>query len=246
MRKLFATLLMAVTLLPASAQDDSELGMWLSAAGQKKINKQWNVTAEAEYRLRENLGSTDRWTVSLGTAYKPVKWLKLDAGYKFMRVLNDDKSTMKTDGVSLYRWAPAYWNTRHRLWASATATLPLGRLDLSLRERWQYTYRPSTTYERYDFDDDEWEDKTRKGAAKHVVRSRLMAEYDIRHCKVDPFASVELYNAAGGLEKIRYTFGAEWKISKKQGLEFFYRYVDSHDDDETNLHVIGLGYKYKF
>ena len=64
-------------------------------------------------------------------------------------------------------------------------------------------------------------------------------------CKVDPYASVELYNAKGGLQKIRYTAGADWKLTKQHVVSAFYRYIDSHDDD-PNMHIIGLGYKYKF
>ena len=201
---LLAAMVLAV---PACAQGDTETGLWTSAEVQKKLSKQWNVSAEAEYRLRDDFGSTDRWTLSASAAYKPAKWLKLDAGYKFLRVLNDD--------------------------------------DLSLRERWQYTYRPETTVGRYDVDDDEWEDKVKSGKAQHVLRSRLQAGYDIPKCKVDPYASMELYHAKGGLQKIRYTAGADWKVTKQHVVSAFYRYLDSRSDD-PDMHVVGLGYKYKF
>ena len=239
------TLLAIFLSLPAMAQSDTESGLWASAEVQKKLNKQWSLSAEAEYRLRENFGSTDRWTLSASAAYKPVKWLKLDAGYKFLRVLNDDETTWKDNGVDPNKWTPAWCCTKHRLFASATVSLKPGRIEFSLRERWQYTYRPETTVDRYDIDDDEWETKTKDGKAQHVLRSRLQAEYDIPKCKVDPYASVECYHAKGGLQKIRYTAGADWKLTKQHVLGAFYRYVDSHDDD-PNLHVVGLGYKYKF
>ena len=239
------TLLVLFLSLPTMAQSDTESGLWTSAEVQKKLNKQWSLSAEAEYRLRENFGSTDRWTLSASASYKPLKWLKLDAGYKFLRVLNDDETSWKDNGVDPNKWTPAWWCTKHRLFASATGSLKAGRMDLSLRERWQYTYRPETTIDRYDIDDDEWESKTKDGKAQHVLRSRLQAEYDIPKCKIDPYASAECYHAKGGLQKIRYTAGADWKLSKQHVLEAFYRYIDSHDDD-PNLHVIGIGYKYKF
>ena len=239
---LLAAMVLAV---PACAQGDTETGLWTSAEVQKKLSKQWNVSAEAEYRLRDDFGSTDRWTLSASAAYKPAKWLKLDAGYKFLRVLNDDETTWKDNGVDPNKWTPAWWCTKHRLYASATATLPVGRFDLSLRERWQYTYRPETTVGRYDVDDDEWEDKVKSGKAQHVLRSRLQAGYDIPKCKVDPYASMELYHAKGGLQKIRYTAGADWKVTKQHVVSAFYRYLDSRSDD-PDMHVVGLGYKYKF
>ena len=245
MKKLLLTALAAFMMLPAVAQSDTETGLWTSAEVQKKLSKQWNIAAEAEYRLREDFGATDRWTIAASATYKPLKWLKIDAGYKFMRVLNDDETSWKDNGVDPNKWTPAWWCTKHRLFASVTGQWRTGRFDLSLRERWQYTYRPETTVDRYDIDDDEWEDKAKDGKAQHVLRSRLQAEYDIPKCKIDPYASIELYNAKGGLQKIRYTAGADWKLTKQHVVSAFYRYLDSHDDD-PNMHIIGLGYKYKF
>jgi len=247
MKKLLMIIMVASFTMPIMAQsDDAETGLWMSAEAQKKINSQWSISGEAEYRLRENLGSTDRWTLSLGTVYKPLKWLKFDAGYKFMRVLNDDKTSYKSNGVDINKWTPSYWNTKHRAWASVTGTMALGRFDLSLRERWQYTYRPETTVQRYDVDEDEWEDKVKDGKAQHVLRSRVQLEYDIPRCKVEPYVSAEFYNASGGLKKIRYTVGADWKINKQNSIGAFYRYIDAKEEDDLNQHVIGIGYKYKF
>ena len=241
---LFTLLAIAIS-IPSLAQRNTESGLWTSSEVQKKIAKQWTLSAEAEYRLHDNFGSTDRWTLSAAATYKPVKWLKMDAGYKFMRVLNDDETSWKDNGVDPNKWTPAWWCTKHRLFASVTATVRTGRMDFSLRERWQYTYRPETTVDRYDVDDDEWEEKIKDGKAQHVLRSRLQAEYDIPKCKVDPYASAEFYHAQGGLQKVRYTAGADWKLSKQHVLGAFYRYIDSHNDD-PNIHAIGLSFKYKF
>ena len=37
-----------------------------------------------------------------------------------------------------------------------------------------------------------------------------------------------------------------YKINKKNSLDFFYRYQNHADDDETNGHVVGAGYTFKF
>ena len=243
--KMFTICLLAMMALPASAQsDDTETGLWLSTEVQKKLSKQWNVSAEAEYRLDDDLKNTDRWTLSAGAAYKPLSWLKLDAGYKFMRVQNDEETTYRADGAEKH-FTPEWWCTKHRVYASVTGTLTSGRFDLSLRERWQYTYRPETTIQRYDYlEEDDWETKTKRSKSTNVLRSRLMAEYNIPHCKVDPFASAEIYHGKGGMQKIRYTAGVDWKPSKKHQFTAFYRYIDGHQG-ENNQHVIGLGYKLK-
>ncbi len=48
------------------------------------------------------------------------------------------------------------------------------------------------------------------------------------------------------LDKTRWTLGTGYKINKKNSLDFFYRYQNHADDDETNGHVVGAGYTFKF
>ena len=101
---------------------------------------------------------------------------------------------------------------------------------------------------RYDFDNAKWEDTTVKGNAGSVLRSRIQAEYDIPLCTWTPNASVELYNA-WSVQKVRYTIGADWKINKKNSFSIYYRFQDnrgSSDDGDLDMHIIGLGYNFKF
>ena len=79
--------------------------------------------------------------------------------------------------------------------ASLTGTYKFqNNLRLSLRERWQYTYRPEKTVTRWDFDNSWWEDKVRLGKGKNQLRSRLQLEYDKKKALLTPYASVELPN----------------------------------------------------
>ena len=81
--------------LPARAQFDGkegrDFGLWMTAGVEKKINKKWSVGVEFEFRLKDNIeegkgwGAPNRWSIGVGADYKPLSWLKLDAGYKFMR-----------------------------------------------------------------------------------------------------------------------------------------------------------------
>ena len=53
-------------------------------------------------------------------------------------------------------------------------------------------------------------------------------------------------NEIGAFQKLRWTLGTEWKLSKKHALDFYYLYQNKADDDEANGHVIGAGYSFKF
>ena len=193
MRKMMIMLFTLAMTLPMAAQEDTDMGLWMTAGAQKKINKQWSVTGEAEYRLRDDFSASDRWTIGLSTTYKPYKWLKLHAGYKFMRDNNEEEYSYHKDG-SVNKYTPSYWNTKHRLYAGATGTLKMNNWNLSLRERWQYTLKRPTTVQRYDEDDEAWEDKEKKGGGKNVLRSRLQLSYDFKSVGIEPFVSAELYN----------------------------------------------------
>lgn len=249
---------------PCSAQSD-DFGMWTSVELEKKVNKKFSLGLEAEMRTRDDAGEMDRWSFGLSGSYKLTKWLKAGAGYTLLYDNNekcsyyDDEDDEGEPWYGKVKRQAQYWGIRHRVYAGLQGSVDVGRFKLSLRERWQYTYRPEKTASRdfYEYDGTTGElmelvkdesEKTYKGKGKNVLRSRLQVDYDIPSCKVDPYASVELTNA-WSVQKVRYTLGAEWKIRKVHTLNFYYRYQDIRNDDfdsEPDMHILGLGYKYKF
>lgn len=223
-----------------NAQKD-EFGVWTSIHVKKKLGKGWTVFAEGEYRTRDNLKTTDRWAGGVGADYRLFPFLKIGGGYTYLYCNHPEEVTKKGNII------PAYWSRRHRTNVSLTGRVAWNRFTFSLRERWQYTYRPEQYVPKYDDDGvTPKDDELVKGKGKNVLRSRLQAEYNIARCRFTPFASCELYHGSGGLDKTRWTAGSEYKINKRNVLEVYYRYQNKHDDDETNGHVLGIGYTIKF
>ena len=68
-RKAAIVLIMLLLPLGTFAQSD-DFGAWFSANVVKKIDQRLNVGLEAEYRLRDNLKTSDRWSVGLDASYK--------------------------------------------------------------------------------------------------------------------------------------------------------------------------------
>ena len=152
----------------ASAQ--SEGGLIVSAEAEKGITKALSLGVEAEMRTRNNFKTMDRWSFGLGAEYKFNKWLKADAGYNLLYSNFREKITY-TDAGAYNHWRPSYWGIRHRWHVSLTGSYKwAGGIKVSLRERWQYTYRPEKTVERWDFDDDRWEDQVRGCKGKNQLR----------------------------------------------------------------------------
>ncbi|MBP1541210.1 MAG: DUF2490 domain-containing protein [Prevotella sp.] len=234
----------------ASAQ--SEGGLLLEAGAEKKLSRQWSLSLDADFRTRNNFKTVDRWSIGLSAEYKPLKWLKASAGYILLdNHFREDISYQTLYGIKSYNnWRPSYWGIRHRLHASLTGSHKFANnIRISLRERWQYTYRPEKTVERWDFDNSQWEDKVRSGKGKNQLRSRLQVEYDKKRSLFTPFVSTEFYHA-WAIEKVRFNVGTDIRLNKAHSLTVFYRFQKMHNVDEDeydpDMHYLGLGYKFKF
>lgn len=225
------------------AQKD-DLGIWTSLKAQKKVFPGLDTSFEMEMRTRDGLKNLDRWSVGTGLAYKLTSYLKADAGYTFIHSHLPGETTQKGNFI------PAYWSPRHRIYLSAIGNSQWKRFNISLRERYQYTYRKSLSVPKYDGDDgsrkeDEWIDSKNS----NILRSRFQVEWNLKSSRFSPYASCELYHyIADGwaLDKTRWTLGTNYKISKKHVFDLFYRYQDHTDDDDQNGHVLGAGYTFKF
>lgn len=230
----------------------SEGGLLLGAEVEKKLGKQWSVGLEGDFRTRNDFKTVDRWSIGAGASYKFTKWLKADAGYV---LLNNNFREKIAEGSSRTKWRPSYWGLRHRVHASLVADYKVvGNLRLSLRERWQYTYRAEKSVTRWSLYRNSMtssldEDYVRSGKGKNQLRSRLQAEWDKKRALLTPFASIELYNS-WSIEKIRYTVGTDIRLNKQHSLSAFYRFQDMRNIDEEDydpdMHYLGLGYKFKF
>ena len=199
----------------------------------------------------------DRWSVGLSASYKFNKWLKMDAGYTLLDNNYREKTESYTSGGgnAKIKWRPSYWGIRHRGYASLTGTYKFSSgIKLSLRERWQYTYRPESSPTRYKLSVSDRtmtldEGYTRGGKGKNQLRSRFQIEYDKKGSLFTPYVNAELYNS-WGIEKVRYTAGSDIRLNKQHSLSVFYRYQDIRnvtvDESDPDMHYLGVGYKFKF
>ena len=269
---LLAAVFAFAPLCNADAQsDDNEFGIWTTLEASKKINKKLKLDFEAELRTIEGVGDIERVSLGAGASYKFTKWLKASAGYIFIYSYSLEEKKPKTDdpliidGIGTfydYNVDHAYWTERHRFHLSLTGEYKIGRVELSLRERLQYTRTNSAVtdeskyrwHQQFDADFNEIEPtlelketapELKETKYNTTLRSRLTAKWDIAKCKVTPFASVELYTRLDdwkGCDKMRYRIGASYKINKDNSVSLFYMYQDANDDDEPKGHAIGLGY----
>lgn len=111
---------------------------------------------------------------------------------------------------------------------SATAKKTFGNFEPAVRLRY-------SNYADDDVDD------------KKFMRYKASMKYDIPKCKITPSLGTELFQQlnGGGLYKVRYIAGFDYKIAKKNRINFSYKF-DYYEKDYLNKHIFTLGYQLKF
>ena len=192
--------------------------------------------------------------------------LKANVGYSFIYGHYLSEKSLKDDVEEdlrpyNYNIDDAYWAARNRVYLTLTGEFKVGRFEFSLRERLQYTHTGSATttetkYRREEIIDIKgehvgWNDEIKgpepefKEAKENLsLRSRFSVKYDIPNCKINPFASAELYTRLDKwqlFDKARYRAGAAYKINKKNTISLYYLYQDVNGNDPDG-HAVGFEY----
>lgn len=154
---LFAAALALCSATSAIAQSD--FGVWTEIGVEKSFNKKFSLEASVENRMANNATQPQRWNAAIGGSYKPLKWLKLGAGYVFIYNRNFQEAEPKykendegeivlgKDGKPIiegYNVDHGYWRPRHRAYFDVQGKVDVGRFSISLRERYLYNYYVET------------------------------------------------------------------------------------------------------
>ena len=275
---LFAIL---ISLPCAVMASDDDHALWTSFEMTKKVNKKFKVGAEFEFRTTDYMQEIERFSMGINFQYKINNWLKASAGHIFIMGYTPakykehyDADTEELDG---FNRDESYWEKRNRVFVALSGEYKIGRVEISVRERLQYTrtHAEIIDEEKHRFInsedlvyDDEgnfvmdeegfpittttttWEasrieEETKKHKNNMVLRSRITAKWDIKDCKINPFASAELYTRLDqwrGFDKLRSRIGASYKINKDNAIEFYYLYEKAGRKGETSTHALGVGY----
>lgn len=244
----------------AQTPSTSKFGLWTGASVTKKLSHRWSMSVEDEFRTQDGLGKVDRWSGTLSVDYKALDFLKLGASYTFLYTYNMEEWKDHYNNSNVwngYNATQAYWMPKHRFSFDVTGSHDFDRFSISLRERFQYTHNDTLVVGKNKWRGtspstlvfDETEDKTVDAKDKMSLRSRLQIAYNIRHSRLTPYVSCEMYNDlkdAFAYQKLRLSIGGEYKLNKHNSIEMGYIYNTSNDDDEPDGHILNVSYAYKF
>ncbi|MBQ9473017.1 MAG: DUF2490 domain-containing protein [Bacteroidales bacterium] len=257
MKPAVAFFLPLLLLLPlvAAGQTHSELpfeyGGRFEFELDKKISKGLHLSLSEELRFADNFTAFNRLHTTVAMSYKLNGNLRVGVGYALINPYNTSDK--------------AFANSRHRVMADAIATLPLGNWQLSLKERFQSTYRTGAMNEY------------QNPRTALTLKSRLKVSY----CglgRLKPFAYVELrhmlnapvikanYNAATSqyitdegsrtgeagwfldgfngsyLNRLRGALGADYRIDKRNSINVTIL-ADRVSDKEVDANAEGTKLK---
>ena len=188
------------------AMDGAGMAFKVSLSG--KIYHQFSFLLEEDIRPKSNFKQAE-WFLTTGEInYTFNRYLK--AGVAYM-LLNQYKASEEL---------------RNRYYVYASGKYPVGNFVLSLRERFQSTYKTGAEH------------------PKNYLRTMLTLSYKI--CKTDfsPFAYAEIFNDTGyqgnmHTDRIRLSAGSDYKINKQNALQLYYRYHIFNVYDPVNYKQIG-------
>ena len=217
--RLFTFIFSLFTFLVTFAQSD-DFGMDFSLDVEKKIRPGMSFSVEGEARTQDNTRKIERWTVGgvfdMRLFQNPSKTINVKAslGWKYMwryflpEVNTKYSYSLDGDGNAVpvydgYNDKEGYWRGSHRLSASLSASYkPSKRWEFSLKETFQYTYsrKANTMVAKYRLTDEDdpssamtstMEEKQYESKDRSVLRTKATVQYNIRHCPVNPYASVD-------------------------------------------------------
>ncbi len=158
-------------------------------------------------------------TLSLG--YRPLPYLKFDAGYTLKILGNKDWSKVN-------KWM------KHRVFFSIIGTYKYENWTFSLRERFL------TEIHMGDIDKHTATGLYEKNRADWQLRSKAGVSYHVFGKPVKPYLWVELINTLNATElsggkqyitSVRTQIGTTWRLSEKNSLNFYYRFTYGYDKD---------------
>ncbi len=207
--------------VPTEVKLDDDVQARFRATLDIPLAKNLSLDWSEQVRMHNNVSDVDKIVSSVGVSYKALPWLKVGASYNFVNARDEETDALGNTTVE--------WKTRHQANVDVTGSYKIGRVKLSLRERVRFNFRADSV------------NKYEHANPFVTLRSRLKAAYDIRQCRWEPYAAVELYTTLNArnavpnyknyemaykqyISRLRFTLGTEFKINNYHRLDIYYHF----------------------
>jgi hypothetical protein len=193
--------------------------LWTGPVLKYNINNKFRLDFEQQLRFNENISNYDFTFSELAFRYKVFKYLNLKALYRYSFIPAGESVTANGE------------NDASRVSIDASTGTEIFKTGINVGYRLMYQ--------------DSWDNTTMIG--KHYVRTRFDISYNL--CKlVDPYADWESYFRFDGKNQWRqhrYTFGLNWRVTKKIDIDSYFRYQKEINVNHPEmLYIWGLALVY--
>jgi hypothetical protein len=224
MRIFWALMVVFFTIENGKAQDIKIIRDFrtITEIGVKKdFYNYWTVLAESGLKLEKNATRIDEINLDVNLIYSSLNFLQLSAGYRL---------TADRNRHDIYE-------CKHRYDIEAELKKKINRFVLTYRLRFQ------------NIDDEYFQDEV-KGDAKNILRNRIQANYNIKRCRITPFANSELFcqltSSAPPVVSFRSVLGGSYAFDNHSNVRLYFR-IDREMNAEFpyTYYFLGAGYMYK-
>lgn len=207
-------ILLLMTASASQTQAMEGVGVYFKVSLSGKIYKHLSFLLEEDVRPQDDFKRMEWFLTTAEVNYKLNPYFLAGGGY-----------------MSLAHYK-ASEEARHRYYFYATGSYPVGRFTLSIRERFQSTFKVHTEH------------------PKNYLRSMLNVSYRVGKTGLSPFVYAEVFNDTMGkmrAEKLRLSTGSNYKLNKYNSFQLYYRYNTYNIDEPVNYrHCIGVCYSHRF
>lgn len=210
-------------LLPLAAfTQGKDFGIWYGISAEYSITKKLEIDLSGVVRTFHKASIIDQSYLEGGVSYKFNKYLSVAGSYRLIDNLENNSE----------------YHIRNKWFADVKGSLPVRSFQLSLRSRFQVQTR---TYFKNEND----------RIPFYHERIKLKALYKIPKFPIDPYLSFESFspmftNSGRLIDKIRYTLGFEYKITKMHYIEAEYIFQRDYLPHLSDIHIISINYNIKF
>lgn len=207
-----------------SQDDQKDLKSWTGINLKYKPNGKWAFNLEGQLRLKENISEVDNYFSELGATYTVFKGFKLGTALRYIRENDNEGDVQGYENHFRYNIDASY---KHKI----------NDLSFKYRLRYQNKNELGVTPSEGDY-------------AKQNLRFKTSLRYNIKHWKLDPELSGEIYNhfeknETNGFSKYRIALKTEYKLKEMGTIGVFYMIEkELNEDYPETAHILGVKYTY--
>jgi hypothetical protein len=218
----FLILFITLLLTGSAFAQDKDFGIWYGVSASHKINKKIGVNLSADVRTFNKASKIDEGFLEGGLSYDFNKYLELSSAYRISKSVEDNNS----------------YYFRHKVFIDFKGTIPAANFSFSARLRFQ---SQTKTYIKNADDLN----------SAYTGRVKLKAVYKTPVFPINPYVYAETFtpmfsNKTRTIEKVRYSAGVEFRITKKQSAELEYIFQRDYLPNTSDLSIISVNYSIKF